>query len=91
MGNSCSNCNCNKDEHDEFRLDEKLAASQGIAAGANRQNVLAAETYQNDSSQLEGVYSMHKSDNQHRWRAQGGNNISGLEPTSTFDDHHYAN
>jgi hypothetical protein len=45
MGQSCSNCNCNKDERDELRIDDKQGSSQ--AAGRAQ--------YHYDEQDLSGV------------------------------------
>lgn len=87
MGNTCTNCNCNKDDRDEFKLDDKLAQNQAIA-GANRQHLMGSDTYLNETSQIDGGYNVQRVDQ--RSRAFAANTIGGLEPTSTFDDHHYA-
>lgn len=45
MGQTCSNCNCNKDERDELRIDDKLTNSQ----------VAARAQYQYDEQEMSGV------------------------------------
>ena len=35
MGATCSNCNCNKDERDEMKLDEKIN-SNSLTVGGNQ-------------------------------------------------------
>ena len=45
MGQTCSNCNCNKDERDELRIEDKLSSSQ----------VAAKSLYHYDEQDLSGV------------------------------------
>ena len=94
MGATCSNCNCNKDERDELKIDEKLnlAGANGDRAGRSQYHY-AGEEDQERENQLNGVAAVFGQQttgnpNQRNNKAYAAQN--GLEPTGTFDDHHYS-
>ena len=100
MGTTCSNCNCNKDERDELKIDEKGVVGAVLSSGHG--NVVANRGGQGPNEQVhvgssiafgaanEG-YDGGKINMRNNNLSYGMANNSGLDPTATFDEHHYTN